>query len=90
VGEAEVGSALRDAMLVVLKLGGPPLICALLIGLAMSFIQAITQINEATLAFVPKVLVIGGVLALTGPFMLSTLSSYTQNLFDQMIEVGGK
>ncbi len=90
MGEAEVGSALRDAMLVVLKLGGPPLACALIIGLAMSFVQAITQINEATLAFVPKVLVIGGVLALTGPFMLSTLTSYTQNLFDQMIEVGGK
>ncbi len=90
MGEAEVGSALRDAMLVVLKLGGPALVCALIIGLIMSFIQAITQINEATLAFVPKVLVIGGVLALSGPFMLSTLSTYTQNLFDQMIEVGGK
>ena len=90
MGEAEVGVALRDAMLVVLKLGGPALICALLIGLAMSFIQAVTQINEATLAFVPKILVIGGVLALTGPFMLSTLTTYTQTLFDQLIEVGGK
>ena len=90
MGEAEVGAALRDTMWVVLKLGGPALLCALVIGLIMSFIQAVTQINEATLAFVPKVLVIGGVLAVTGPFMLSTLSTFTQNLFDQMIEVGGR
>ena len=90
MGEAEVGAALRDTMWVVLKLGGPALLCALVIGLIMSFLQAVTQINEATLAFVPKVLIIGGVLALTGPFMLSTLSTYTQNLFDQMIEVGGR
>jgi flagellar biosynthetic protein FliQ len=90
MGEAEVGVALRDTMWVVLKLGGPALLCALAIGLVMSFLQAVTQINEATLAFVPKVLIIGGVLALTGPFMLSTLSVYTQNLFDQMIEVGGR
>lgn len=90
MNEAEVGAALRATMLVVLKLGGPALIAALVIGLIMSFIQAVTQINEATLAFVPKALVIGSVLALTGPFMLSTLSSYTQDLFDQIIEVGGK
>lgn len=90
MNEAEVGAALRATMLVVLKLGGPALIAALVIGLIMSFIQAVTQINEATVAFVPKVLVIGSVLALTGPFMLSTLSSYTQDLFDRIIEVGGK
>jgi flagellar biosynthetic protein FliQ len=90
MGEAEVGAALRDTMIVVLKLGGPVLICALLVGLTMSFIQAVTQINEATLAFVPKVVMIVSVLALTGPFMLSTLTTYTQGLFDQMIEVGAK
>jgi flagellar biosynthetic protein FliQ len=45
-------------------------------------------VNEATLAFVPKVLVIVGVLALTGPFMLATLSDYTQSLFSRMITVG--
>jgi flagellar biosynthesis protein FliQ len=89
MGEAEISSILRDTMLVVLKLGGPVLICALLVGVTMSLIQAMTQINEATLAFVPKVLMIGAVLALTGSFMMSTLTTYTQGLFDQMIEVGG-
>jgi flagellar biosynthetic protein FliQ len=89
MGEAEISGILRDTMLVVLKLGGPVLLCALLVGVTMSFIQAMTQINEATLAFVPKVLMIGAVLALTGSFMMSTLTTYTQGLFDQMIEVGG-
>jgi flagellar biosynthetic protein FliQ len=88
--ENSVGSALRDTMLVILKLGGPALIVALLVGLVMSLVQAVTQINEATLAFVPKILVIGGVLALTGPFMLATLTDYAHGLFDQLIEVGGR
>ena len=47
---------LRDGMLVMLKLGGPPLLVALVVGLLIALLQAVTQINEATLAFVPKVL----------------------------------
>ena len=89
MGEAEVGGALRETMLLVIKLGGPALLAALLIGVAMSVVQAVTQINEVTLTFVPKALVIGGMLALTGPFMLSSLADYTRTLFDQIIEVGG-
>lgn len=90
MGEAEVGGALRETMLVVLKLGGPALLAAMAIGVAMSILQAVTQINEATLTFVPKVLVIGGMMALTGPFMLSSLTDYTHSLFDKIIEVGGQ
>lgn len=90
MNEAEVGSALRDAMLVVLKLGGPALVAALVVGLAVSLVQAVTQINEATLAYVPKLVVIAGVLALTGPFMLATLTDYTQGLFDRMVAIGGQ
>ena len=89
MGEAEVGAALRDTMMVVVKLGGPVLIAALVVGVAMSLVQAITQVNEATLAFVPKMLVVVATLMLTGPFMLSTLTGYTQSLFDRMIAVGG-
>ncbi len=88
--EGDVGEVLRQTMLVVLKLGGPPLIGALLIGLVMSMIQAVTSINEPTVAFVPKVLAIGALLALVGPFMLSNLTSFTQSMFDQMIAIGGQ
>lgn len=90
MGEAEVGNALHETMLIVLKLGGPALLAAMAIGVLMSVLQAVTQINEATLTFVPKVLVIGGMLALTGPYMLASLTDYTQSLFDKIIEVGGQ
>jgi flagellar biosynthetic protein FliQ len=90
MGEAEIGAAMRETMLVVLKLGAPALLAALAIGVLMSVVQAVTQINEVTLTFVPKVLVIGGMLALTGPFMLSSLTVFAQSLFDKIIEAGGQ
>ena len=89
MGEADLGLTLRETMIIVLKLGGPALLAALLVGIVMSLVQAVTQINDATLTFVPKVLVIGGVLALAGPFMLASLSDYTRMLFDRMIVAGG-
>ena len=51
--------------------------------------QAITQINEATLAFVPKILALGLALTLLGPFMVATLKAYTQALFAQLVTIGG-
>ena len=62
---------------------------ALLSGLLVALVQAVTQINEATLAFIPKLLVIGVALILLGPFMFATLSNYTLMVFDRMIAVGG-
>ena len=90
MGEGDVGTALRETMLVILKLGGPVLLAALAVGVVMSLVQAVTQINEATLAFVPKALVIIGMLALSGPFMLATITDYTQTLIDRMVAVGGQ
>jgi flagellar biosynthetic protein FliQ len=62
---------------------------ALVVGLLIALIQAITQINEATLAFVPKVLALGAALVMLGPFMLSTLSAYTHTLLDRIVVIGG-
>ena len=89
MGEGEAAAALRETMLVILKMGGPVLLAALAVGVVMSLVQAVTQINEATLAFVPKALVIVGMLALIGPFMLTTMTDYTQMLIDQMVAFGG-
>ena len=50
MNDADIGVLLRDGMLVMLKLGGPPLLVALGVGLLVALLQAITQINEATLA----------------------------------------
>ena len=77
MGEGDVGAALHDMVLVVLKLGAPCLVVALAVGVTMSLVQAVTQVNEATLA-------------LTGSFMLATLTDYTQGLFDQMVAIGGQ
>jgi flagellar biosynthetic protein FliQ len=87
--DIDLANLLRDAMMVMLKLGGPPLLVALVVGLVISLLQAITQIHEVTLAFVPKVLAIGLALLLLGPFMLATLSGYTRLLFDRIITIGG-
>ena len=89
MNDADIAVSLRDGMLVMLKLGGPPLMVALGVGLMISLLQAVTQINEATLAFVPKVLAIGVALVLLGPLMLSTLSDYTRILFDRLVAIGG-
>lgn len=80
---------MREAMSVSLRLGGPPLAVALVVGLLVSLLQAITQINEATLAFVPKALALAVTMILLGPFMLSTLTDFTHLLFDRLVMAGG-
>jgi flagellar biosynthetic protein FliQ len=89
MNDTDLAGLLRDAMLVMLKLGGPPMMVALVVGLVISLVQAITQIHEVTVSFVPKVLAIGMTLLLMGPFMLATLSSYAHLLFDRIITIGG-
>ena len=87
--EGDIAVVLRDGLLVMLKLGGPLLAVALVVGLLVSLVQAVTQINEATLAFVPKLIALALTLVLLGPFMYGTLSSYARLLFDHMVAVGG-
>jgi flagellar biosynthesis protein FliQ len=72
-----VSGALQLALRVALPLLG----VGLVIGLAVSVFQAVTQIQEQTLAFIPKVLALAGVLIVGGPWMLNQLVSYTQDLW---------
>ena len=90
MGEGDVGMALRETLWVIVKLGGPLLMVGLVVGTLISLIQAVTQVNEATLAFLPKLLALGVAMALMGPFMLATLTDYTRVLADRMIQVGGQ
>lgn len=87
--ESDIAALLRESMLVLLKVGGPPMLAALAIGLVMSLLQAVTQINEQTLAFLPKVVGICVTLTALGAFMTATLVAYTQMLFDRLVAVGG-
>jgi flagellar biosynthesis protein FliQ len=82
---ADATSIAREAILVTLKLGAPALIMGLIVGLLVSFFQALTQIQEMTLTFVPKMIVILLSLLLFLPFMLQTLISFTQGLMERVI-----
>ncbi len=74
----------QQAALMVLLLGGPVIGAALLVGLLVSVFQAATQINEMALTVVPKMIAIAVALAIFGPWMLSTMLSYTVSLFEAM------
>jgi flagellar biosynthetic protein FliQ len=77
----------REMILSVLWTIGPTLAASLLIGLIIGIFQAATSINEATLTFVPKLIVITGVLAFSAPFMISTLSGFFQTVFSEIARV---
>lgn len=70
----------QDAMIVAVKLTAPVLLPSLAVGLIIAMFQAATQINESTLTFVPKLIVIGIVLMIMGPSMLQMFLDYFQGL----------
>ncbi len=77
----------RGAMTTGLILLAPVLIGTLVVGVLVSLIQAMTQINEMTLTFVPKVLVVAGIVAFLGPWMASTFLSYSRQMFELMAQL---
>jgi flagellar biosynthetic protein FliQ len=79
-----VVSLVVDAMSVSLKIAMPMLLVALIVGLAVSIFQAVTQIQEQTLTFIPKVAGIAVVIVVAGPWMLGQIVSYTQNLYESI------
>lgn len=73
-----------EAMKLSLLLGAPLLLVALATGLVVSLFQAATQINEATLSFIPKLLAVFATLVVAGPWMLSLLLDYMRRLFSSI------
>jgi flagellar biosynthetic protein FliQ len=74
----------QEALLMLLMVSAPVLMVVLVVGLVVSLFQAVTQINEATLAFVPKLIAAVAVFALAGPWMLSTLVDYIRRTFESI------
>ena len=70
-----------QAMMMALKISGPFLVAGLIVGLLVSVFQAVTSIQEQSLAFIPKILVTGAVIAIGGPWMLDQMVSYTRDLY---------
>jgi flagellar biosynthetic protein FliQ len=85
---AAVLDVARDALLTILLVSGPILIVGLAVGVAVSLLQALTQIQEQTLVFVPKIIAIFGVLLLLLPFIGDVMASQTARLMSR-IATGG-
>jgi len=88
VTESELIELARSGMLVMVKVAAPPLLAGLAVGLIVSMFQALTQIQEMTLTFVPKVLTVLLVLLIFLPFMLHTLFDFTHLVLDRAIAGG--
>ncbi|WP_237217681.1 flagellar biosynthetic protein FliQ [Falsiroseomonas oryziterrae] len=85
----DLSQAMREALWVSLQVMGPPLAAVLVVGLAVSLLQALTQVQEATLAFLPKLLVCAILMLLLGPFSVTVLRGWTETLFDRAVMIGG-
>jgi flagellar biosynthetic protein FliQ len=70
-----------QAITIAMKVSAPFLLSGLIVGLLVSIFQAATQIQEQTLSFIPKILVVGAVLAIAGPWMLDQMLGYTHDLY---------
>ena len=84
---AEVLEVIRDAIYVLILISAPMMIVALVVGLIIALVQALTQIQEATLTFVPKVLAMLLVLVLTLPFMIEQLTGLNNRLFEKIVNI---
>lgn len=88
MNEIEVLDISRDAIFTLLKVVTPVLLVALFIGLIIGIFQALTQIQEMTLAFVPKIIGIFVTIILLFPFMLNQMKTLTEGLFDKIVSGG--
>ena len=77
----QIGDIMYQLFINAVRLGGPVLIISMVVGIIISFIQAATQIHEQTLTFVPKLIVIGIILLLTGSTMLKVMQNFTLEIF---------
>ena len=84
MSDGDVMGIANDAIWITLRIAGPILIVGLVVGLVVSVFQAVTQIQEQTLVFIPKIIAIVAVLIIAGPWMMNSMISYTEQLFEQI------
>lgn len=87
--EAELIDLAREAIIVMLKVAGPTLMTGLVVGLIISIIQTLTQIQEQTLTFVPKMLLVFASMIIFLPFMLHSLTEFWQSIMSRVATGGG-
>lgn len=84
MNETEVIEISREGVMAIIVAGGPLMLVALGVGLTISLIQALTQVQEMTLAFVPKILAIFGASIMMAPFIIATLNNLALAMFDRI------
>ena len=87
--EVDVIEVGRQGVLTILYAAGPLLAVALGVGLAVSLFQALTQIQEMTLAFVPKIVAIFGASIMLAPFVIAQVNGLAESMFDRIVAIGG-
>ena len=87
MGGDEIALLSREAIYVLLAVATPVLLVSLAVGLVISLLQALTQIQETTLTFVPKMIVIYLSLLVLGPYMVNKLQVFTQHIADRIINI---
>lgn len=88
MNDTEVIEVARQALLVTIQIGAPILLIGLIVGVAIALVQALTQIQEITLVFVPKILAIFLSMFFFLPWMMNVLVVFMQSLADRMIGGG--
>ena len=87
MNDAQVIALAQDALMTTMLVAAPILIVSLVIGMLVSVFQAMTQINDVTMTFVPKILGVFAVSALVGPWMIGTMVNYTSRLLTALPEL---
>lgn len=85
--EAQFLTLLQQSLWMIVLLSGPSLIVSMVVGIAISIFQAVTQIQESTLTFVPKILICLAVIVFTAPWMVGTMVHHTGQLFNSLVEI---
>ncbi len=85
--EADIIDIARQAIYLTIKIGGPPMLATLVVGIGISIFQALTQIQEQTLTFIPKIIVTFLMVMLMLPYMIETMVTFTHGLVDRIISI---
>lgn len=88
MNSVEVIEVSREAIYITLKIGAPIILIALGVGLLIALFQALTQMQEMTLSFVPKIVAVCLGIIVFMPFMLGVMMNFTQTLMDRIVSLG--
>lgn len=88
MNEITVLEIARETFFVILKAGGPIMAAGLVIGLIIAIFQTLTSIQEMTLTFVPKIIIIFGAVIVFMPFMMNVVLEFSHALFDRIVALG--